>query len=133
MKDDPDVPDQKELKFTLRNKKTGALRDMEIIPMKESTKMPDSHCTRCLKKLDAASSEEKERPAAGDLSICLYCGHLMLFDQEMKLRDLTPEEMRDVRRSDTWSYIQSMQKKFRAAEVAGAVDKETLLDLFKDK
>jgi hypothetical protein len=32
-------------------------------------------------------------PKPGDISICLYCGHLMAFDEALKFRELSSEEM----------------------------------------
>jgi hypothetical protein len=32
-------------------------------------------------------------PRPGDLTVCLYCGHLQAFDADLKLRNLTDEEM----------------------------------------
>jgi len=36
-----------------------------------------------------------DRPSDGDLTVCLYCGHLMVFGPNLSLRELTSDEMRD--------------------------------------
>jgi hypothetical protein len=44
--------------------------------------------------LDAAASMSGEHsPEPDDISICLYCGHLMAFDGDLKFRPLTDAEM----------------------------------------
>jgi hypothetical protein len=35
----------------------------------------------------------KAKPKAGDLSVCLRCGHLMIFKSDLTLRPLNDEEM----------------------------------------
>ena len=48
-------------------------------------------------------------PADGDVSVCLNCGHLSLFDARKALRDPTPEELADLRQSDAWPTIRRAQ------------------------
>jgi hypothetical protein len=57
-----------------------------------------SPCTACGKVMDSASIAETgdDPPSPGDVSICFYCHHLMAFADDMTLRDLTDEEIRDV-------------------------------------
>jgi hypothetical protein len=53
-------------------------------------------CLNCRRLLDAAVSSHKdsEDPATpGCLSICIYCSHLMVFDHDMRLRDMTADEL----------------------------------------
>lgn len=57
---------------------------------------PD-HCVNCHKELDAASGVgHKEMPEEGSVTVCYYCGHIMGFDANKKLRELTDEEMIEV-------------------------------------
>ena len=62
-----------------------------------SVRMPDQHCLWCGKHLDAATDIEQDGnvPTDGDLSICLYCGHLAIYqssDQGLILRSPTVHE-----------------------------------------
>jgi len=53
-------------------------------------------CPNCKKALDAAQHlSGDDRPSDGDLTVCLYCGHLMVFGPNLSLRELTSDEMRD--------------------------------------
>ena len=57
----------------------------------------ESPCTNCHAKLNAtSSSSEEDSPNPGDITICLYCGHIMAYSDDMKLRDLTDEEVIEV-------------------------------------
>jgi hypothetical protein len=60
--------------------------------------MPVVVCTSCGKSMDAASNadEAPTPPHPGDISICLYCGHLMVFDSDLCLRALTDAEIVEV-------------------------------------
>lgn len=53
-----------------------------------------SICPVCGKKLDAATHVEKEEavPGPGDISICLYCATVSVFDDNLKLKQMTNEE-----------------------------------------
>jgi hypothetical protein len=54
-------------------------------------------CVSCGKTLDAATLPEGEdAPSPGDISLCLYCGHLMAYADDLELRNLTDEEMHEV-------------------------------------
>ena len=51
-------------------------------------------CLNCNQSLDAASAfDEKARPSPNDLTVCLYCSHLMAFDDDLNLRPLTDAEI----------------------------------------
>ena len=56
--------------------------------------VPPSACTNCGEPNDRASSVgvESAMPAPGDFSLCIYCGHLMAFADDLTLRNLTDAE-----------------------------------------
>ena len=54
-------------------------------------------CLACGTVIDCASGVTTEsKPKPGDITICLYCGHLMAFDNELMVRTLTDAEMLEV-------------------------------------
>jgi len=56
--------------------------------------MPLSLCPSCGKELDASSEfGGAGKPKPNDLSICLYCGAFLVFNENMTLRMLEPEEL----------------------------------------
>jgi hypothetical protein len=57
-----------------------------------------SPCTACGKVMDSAweAGPGNARPKPGDASICFYCHHLMVFGDDLALRDLTDAEIVDV-------------------------------------
>lgn len=68
--------------------------------MKQSdltTYVPESVCLGCGKPNDAATSTTgKAKPKAGSVSVCFYCGHIAIFGDGMRLRELTDKEMHAV-------------------------------------
>lgn len=59
-----------------------------------SQRLPDCHCLGCGRLVDAAACVDDETlvPSSGDVTVCLYCGHLMAYDGARRLRALTPAE-----------------------------------------
>lgn len=57
--------------------------------------VPESACPSCGKVLDCATAvgSKKARPAPGDFTVCLTCGHLMAFGYGLQLRELTFAEI----------------------------------------
>jgi hypothetical protein len=62
--------------------------------------VPKNRCLNCDKLLDGASAiyDEKRdpRPRAGDITVCSYCQHIMLFDADLKFRNPTFSEIADL-------------------------------------
>jgi hypothetical protein len=61
---------------------------------------PKSRCTACGETLDGAAAvaaiADDAAPSPGDITVCVPCGHLMAFDDALKLRELTDDEMRAI-------------------------------------
>jgi hypothetical protein len=58
------------------------------------TRVTESSCPNCGKRLDAAlSTEGGHKPSPGDITICLDCRHLCAFAEDMGLRELTDDEV----------------------------------------
>jgi len=59
-----------------------------------TTKMSPTPCPSCGVLLEAATSTfEEATPSDGDITICIKCGHIMMFENNQP-RDLTDAEMR---------------------------------------
>lgn len=56
-----------------------------------------SECLYCHREFDEATAVSGGQPKSGDLTLCRYCAHLMIFDDELRVRYLTPEELEQVR------------------------------------
>lgn len=65
--------------------------------MGPSRTVRESACTNCGKILDMVSVVDekigKTVPRKGDITICIKCGHVMVFCKHMKLRNPTGEEI----------------------------------------
>jgi len=60
-------------------------------------RVPDSICINCGKSLTAASPVTGGRaPQPGDIAICLDCRHLQVYADDMKIRNLTDDEVVEV-------------------------------------
>lgn len=60
--------------------------------MKE-VRIPPHACLHCQGNLDGATNvTSSQGPKDGDLTICIYCGHLMAFTADLALRELNAEE-----------------------------------------
>lgn len=58
----------------------------------EQTCVKPCPCPRCDRVIDAASGPT--RPRKDDVSICIYCGAMLFFNEDLTLREATPEEER---------------------------------------
>jgi len=57
------------------------------------TFIPPFHCLNCGYRMDCTTDAYGDgTPKDGDISMCLHCGHLMLFNKDMTVRELTPDE-----------------------------------------
>ncbi len=63
----------------------------------EDVEMPTSKCTSCGKELDGATCVgEDAKPNAGDFTVCIGCGHIMVFDENSMLREMTSAEVIEI-------------------------------------
>lgn len=66
--------------------------------MSDSTVTPDSPCPYCGYVTDRSSNlshpddEQPRPPRPGDVGLCLSCGGVAVFDDDMRLREPTPVE-----------------------------------------
>jgi hypothetical protein len=64
--------------------------------MIEGPNLPPSPCTNCGKLVDSATALDGDHvPKPGDVTICLDCRHLMVFADDMTVRNPTDDEVRD--------------------------------------
>lgn len=67
---------------------------MAIQEIVETTRLSGCPCLSCGKILDAATTfTGKAKPRVGDISICMYCGHIAAYGENVQLRPLSDEEM----------------------------------------
>ena len=57
---------------------------------------PECACPSCNRIFDRATGIGQRQPKEGDITICIECGHLMAFNSNLTVRDLTDEEMHEV-------------------------------------
>lgn len=61
----------------------------------EGLETPEAECPNCGSVHDMASvvDQQKATPKPGDASICIMCGHLSVFDEHLRLRQMTDKEV----------------------------------------
>jgi hypothetical protein len=60
---------------------------------------PPTACLGCGSKIDGAThvgEDEDSAPDPGSITVCIYCGHIQIYDDTLKLRELTPEEQIEI-------------------------------------
>jgi len=63
-------------------------------------RIPQTPCPKCGAKLDASGSfETAERPTAGDVSLCAYCGVVLIFADDLTQRPATLAEIEDIEKN----------------------------------
>lgn len=60
---------------------------------------PNNICGHCGNPLDAATTASNHSPREGDISICVYCGNINIFQKDMSIRELTPKELEEIQKS----------------------------------
>jgi hypothetical protein len=64
----------------------------------QARRVPWSSCTGCGKRVDGATpiDDKTATPDPGDVTVCIYCGHIMAYADDLQLRNLTAVEMHEV-------------------------------------
>jgi len=76
---------------------------------------PENRCPRCGHKLDRASGVNSgSAPATGDLSVCIQCGELLIFLEDLRIRSLSPAEFEELE-IETKALLVKTQLVMRAA------------------
>jgi hypothetical protein len=85
----------------------------------KTTRHIESSCTNCGIVIDASTIVGIERsPQPGNIGICMKCSHVMAYDENIKLRDLTDEEVIAIAGDkDILLYIKSIDFTKRAWEL----------------
>jgi hypothetical protein len=94
---------------------------VKLIPVRDTTRLPECHCPNCDRKLSAASSpKELALPKPGDISVCVYCGELLEYDSDLHSIRLSAATRAKLKRNqpDKWQMLVDYQREFREAKQA---------------
>jgi len=65
----------------------------------------ETHCKSCLHKIECHTAiENDDKPTPGDYSVCLYCGKISFFDNDLNLVGMTEAQINELKESDPGSY-----------------------------
>jgi hypothetical protein len=72
-------------------------------------------CLACGDKLDAATDVEPDGhgPREGDASMCLTCGHMMIFTADLTMREPTAKEAAELNADPRVAYMQATHRKLK--------------------
>ena len=76
-------------------------KPLKPLKVQRGVRVPRAACLSCGYELTGATCVEetdserarKVMPKAGDITLCIMCGHLMSFDESLKLVELTKAQM----------------------------------------
>jgi hypothetical protein len=79
--------------------------------IEEKIKLPMIICGGCGYKMDSAIHlrADESIPVPESISICVRCGHVAIYTEDFRLRELTKREMGELKNSDTGSLISQIQ------------------------
>jgi hypothetical protein len=94
------------------------------------TRVPKCKCPSCGTELDAATDvlNRAATPNPGDITICLRCGLLMRFKDDMTLRQLTGKEMIEAMKDPRVATIE----RARGTVMAGFTADEAMTKIMAD-
>lgn len=91
----------------------------------DDTRVPESACLEC--PLDCAREVSEnggaQQSGSGDFTICITCGHLMVWDDNMEPRQLTDAEIKQVAGDKRIRAVQHARGKMKEREMKFAVIK----------
>ena len=74
--------------------------------------MKAAYCSNCQYKMEANTAIHGQgQPEKGALSICLRCGQLSVFKEDLSLRKITPEELHDLKTNHAEAFLKIMMAK----------------------
>jgi hypothetical protein len=71
-----------------------------------------ANCRACLKPVDVHCNvdDEQLQPQKGDVSVCMYCGTVSVYDYNLKLVQPTYCDVQEMKTVGIWRQILSIQK-----------------------
>ncbi len=82
--------------------------------------IPECNCPNCGHRFSAASSldDASAKPSAGDFTVCIECAQLLAFDDDLRVRKITAEEVRHIMTTtpEIWRKIEHTQRAVRAVQ-----------------
>lgn len=78
-------------------------------------KMHKQHCCACNKLIDAATSADgdSEPPGPGDITICVYCGEVLEYQDNMDIAKLSEKSFASIP-DGTQRYLRELQANIRS-------------------
>jgi len=84
-----------------------------MFPTITSTRLPSSACPVCGTLLDAATGKTGTRPKPGDLTLCIKCGEILIFEDDMFLK-VAPAQVLESLSREKYEYVRRIQRNIRS-------------------
>jgi hypothetical protein len=86
----------------------------------EPRRVDQGYCPACKKRLTGATGATGDHgPRPGDVSVCLYCGEVLIYGKYLRVRRPTPAELMELRNDPAnWATVCHLQQHFRKARKA---------------
>jgi len=65
-------------------------------PVHETKANPCTKCGHVIEYVADLGNRVERAPRPGSFAMCLECGWTMIYDEDMRLRDMTPRETNDI-------------------------------------
>jgi hypothetical protein len=78
--------------------------------MLHAFRVPKDNCINCGKTLDSVQGLHGVPARPGDVTICIRCGMIMAFTEEMKLGPIEKKRLQEIKDSAIWAEIVALQE-----------------------
>ncbi len=71
-----------------------------------SHKLLECRCPNCDKLIDSATNADNStsKPIEGDITICFYCGGILMYDKDFNVEEVTTSFMENLKRDERETY-----------------------------
>lgn len=74
------------------------------------------HCEEMLDGATVAYGKQNVLPNPGDFSICIYCGNMIRFNEELEMEKLSPEYLETIKKKAPITYVKLVMASKMAKE-----------------
>jgi hypothetical protein len=83
--------------------------------MKEHT-IFEQQCPFCGHRCNRCATTDDVPPKPGDISLCLRCAEVSVFDRELRLRRASPRELTRLKSDPDWRKVERMRRAIRHSQ-----------------
>jgi hypothetical protein len=73
----------------------------------------EQQCPFCGHRCNRCATTDDAPPKPGDISLCLRCAEVSVFDRELRLRRASPRELTRLKSDPDWLKVERMRRAIR--------------------